>query len=131
MGSLRLRVQVEETDAEADRIEGLTLSLRRELLAADVEGVDRVSDGPAPPGTRGLDATTIGSLMVAITSSTLAATQAINTIRGWVSRNSKECKVKISIGDSTLTLSSTPTEQQQHLMTEFLTAVTPTRTGDS
>ena len=43
----------------------------------------------------------------------------------------EECKVKISIGDSTLTLSSTPTEQQQHLMTEFLTAVTPTRTGDS
>jgi len=130
MDSLRLHVRVEEAGADNDRLDGLTQSLRRELLATDVDAVDQVSDGPAPPGTRGLDAVTIGSLMVAVTSSTLAATQAINTIRGWVSRNSKDCKVKISVGDSTLTLAGAPTAEQQHLLTEFLSTVLPDPTGE-
>lgn len=130
MGSLRLHVQVEEADAVPDRIENLALALRRELLAADVEEVDRVSDGPAPSGTRGLDAAAVGSLMVAITSSALAATQAVNTIRGWLSRNSKDCRVKISVGDSTLTLSSKDGEEQQRLVTEFLNAVMPGGAAD-
>lgn len=125
MPSLQLRVQVEEADADPDRIDRLTGFLRSELLAAGVEAVNQVSDGPAPPGTRGLEATTIGALMVATTSSAVAATQAINTIRSWVARTSNDCKVKISIGDSTLTLQNAATEDEQQLVRAFISAVLP------
>ena len=125
MGSLRLHVQVEETGAEPDRVDRLTLSLRRELIAAGIDDVEQGTEGPAPAGTRGLDAATVGSLLVTITSSTLAATQAINTIRGWASRGSKDGKVRITVGDSTLTLSGTHSEQEQRLVTEFLATVLP------
>jgi hypothetical protein len=125
MKSVRLHVNVQETDSPPERLDGLTLALRQELLAAGLDDVEQVTEGPAPAGARGIDATTVGSLLVAITSSTLAATQAINTIRGWVSRGSKDCKVNISVGGSTLTLSGAPSEQQQHLVTEFLAAVMP------
>lgn len=126
MESLQLRVNVEEDNADADRIDRLTRFLRNELLAAGVESVDQVSDGPAPPGTRGFDATTIGALMVATTSSAVAATQAITTIRGWLARTSKDSKVKISIGDSTLTLENPATKEQQDLITAFVSAALPT-----
>ncbi len=131
MDSLRLHVQVEEADADPGRVDDLTRSLRRELLAADVERVDPVSDGPAPAGTRGLDAVTIGSLLVATSSSALAATQAITAIRGWVSRTSKDCTVKISVGDFSLTLPGAATPQQQQLVAEFVAAVLPAQSDDA
>ena len=131
MGRLQLRIQVEEADADPGRIDGLTLSLRNELLAADVGDVGRIAGPPAPEGARGLDATTLGALMVAVASSTLAATQAVNIVRGWVTRNTKDCRVKISVGDSMLTLSGVPNDQQEHLVTEFLKSVMSAQTtGD-
>lgn len=125
MADLQLRVDVTEIDVDQERLDDLTLSLRHELMTADVDKVAGLTDGPAPPASRGLDATTIGSLLVAVTGSTLAATQAINTIRNWVSRGPKDRKVTITAGDATLTLSNPTTERQQELLTEFLTVVLP------
>jgi hypothetical protein len=48
-------VTVSESDADEDRLEALTLALREELLALNVEDVHGVSERSAPPGTRGLD----------------------------------------------------------------------------
>jgi hypothetical protein len=69
-----------------------------------------------------VDAATLGSLLVAVASSTLAIAQAVTIIRGWVTRTTKDCRVKISVGDSMLTLSGQPDEQQEHLIREFLKA---------
>ncbi|ACV78872.1 hypothetical protein [Nakamurella multipartita] len=122
MDRLELRVQVAETDADPGRIEDLTLALRQELLVADVGDVGRTAGDRAPEGARGVDAATLGSLLVAVASSTLAIAQAVTIIRGWVTRTTKDCRVKISVGDSMLTLSGQPDEQQEHLIREFLKA---------
>ena len=123
--SLQLSVTVDEAEADANRLEQLALSLRGELLGTDAQSVDRLRAGPAPAGTRGLDAATIGTLLVGVTSSTWAITQVVDTVRGWVGRASRDCAVQISVGDQTLRLAGAATEQQRQLVTEFLRSVAP------
>jgi hypothetical protein len=53
-------VTVSGSDADEDRSEALRLALREELLAVAVEDVHGVSEGSAPPGTRGLDLAAVG-----------------------------------------------------------------------
>lgn len=125
MTGVELRIEVEESDADPVRIDGLALSLRHDLLAAEVGEVRRTAGRPAPERARGLDATTLGSLLVAVGSSALALTQAVAIIRGWVTRNSQDCRVKISVGDSMLTLSGPPNSRQDDLIKEFLRSALP------
>jgi hypothetical protein len=53
-------VTVSKSDADEVRLEAPMLALREELLALDVENVHGVSEGSAPPGTRGLDLAAVG-----------------------------------------------------------------------
>src|SRR5664279_3010282 len=99
---VELRVTVAEAEADDERLEQLALSLRRDLLATDAQSVEHAKDGPAPTGTRGLDAATIGTLLVGVTSSTWAITQVVDTVRGWVGRAGQDRAVQISVGDLTL-----------------------------
>lgn len=117
--SLQFLLTVTEADAEPRRVEELTLSLRRELLDTDAESIERLPGGTAPEGSRGLDAATIGTLLVAVSSSALSVAQVVNTIRGWTRRVS-ERSVQVSIGSSTLRLAGPPTEEQQHLVDQFI-----------
>jgi hypothetical protein len=114
-------VTVAEDDADARRIDELTLLLRRELLETDVDSVERPSGGMAPEGSRGLDAATIGTLLVAVSSSALSVAQVVNTIRGWA-RRASGAGVQISVGGSTLRLVGPPTQEQQHLVNQFIRA---------
>ena len=120
---LELQVTIDESDSDEQRIDELALSLRRELLSADVARVARKPAGPPAPGSRGLDAVTVGTLLVAVTGSAFSVTQVVNVIRGWVGRSSTDCGVEISVGRSVLKLAGPPTEDQRRLIDQFLGAV--------
>jgi hypothetical protein len=115
-----LMVSVDEGRADSERMEQLTLALRRELLQLDVEDVEPVRTGSAPEGTRAIDVAAVGTLLVTLTSSAAALTGVVNTVRGWLAQGSQGRTVELTIGDKTLKLAGASDEQQDQLIREFL-----------
>ncbi len=118
----QLMVSLEEGGADAERLEQLTLALRRELLDLEVDDVEPVRTGPAPEGTRALDVTAVGALLVTLTSSTAALAGVVDMVRGWLGQGSRDRTVELTIGDKTLKLAGASDEQQEKLVAEFLRA---------
>ena len=118
-----LQVRISEPDADELRIDELVRSLRRELLDAGGDQVTQPTGGPAPAGSRGFDALTVGTLLVSITSSALTLSQAVETVRGWLRGASKECSIVLEVGGRSVTLNGGTARQQRHLVAEALVAL--------
>jgi len=116
----QLVVSLDEGGADAERLEQLTLALRRELLQLEVDDVEPVRAGPAPEGTRALDVTAVGALLVTLTSSSAALAGVVDMVRGWLAHGSRGRTVELTIGDKTLKLAGASDEQQEQLVREFL-----------
>ena len=116
-----LRLLLEEDGADAERVDALTGHLRRELAQLDVERVTPLSAGEAPAGTRGLDAVTIGGLMVALGQSATALAAVITAIRGWLSRSPGPARtVRLELGGDVLELSQASASDQDRLIELFV-----------
>jgi hypothetical protein len=115
-----LVVSLDEGGADAERLEQLTLALRRELLQLEIDDVEPMRTGPAPEGTRALDVTAVGALLVTLTSSAAALASVVDTVRGWLNQGSQGRSVELTIGDKTLKLTGASDEQQEQLVREFL-----------
>lgn len=115
-------VQVDEPDADPERLEQLALALREELLGTDADvDVSQFRAGAAPAGTRALDIAAIGALLVSVKLSTESVGAVVRTIRGWLGRAGGTGRsVTLTVGDRTLVLESATAEQQEQLVREFL-----------
>ncbi len=122
MGS-RIVVSIDEDGADSERLEDLSLALRRELLELAVDDVEPVHAGQAPAGTRAVDVAAVGALLVTLTSSAGAAAGVVDMVRGWLRRSSGARTVELSLGDKTLKLAGASDEQQERLIQEFLHAI--------
>jgi hypothetical protein len=116
-----LRVQLSEQDADAERLDELTSSLRQELLRLDVEDVTALRAGAPPPGARGLDVAAVGSLLVALGSSAGGVGAVISAITGWLSRGlGPHRSVRLEIDGDVLELSETSAADQDRLIGLFI-----------
>ncbi|CAN5864087.1 hypothetical protein BH20ACT6_BH20ACT6_05350 [soil metagenome] len=116
-------VRLSEGGADAQRLEELTLSLRRELLELDVEDVELPRGGTAPAGSRALDVAAVGALLVTLTSSARTVTSVVDTVRRWLARSPRGRTVELTIGDRSLRLEGASREQQERLVEQFLRSV--------
>ncbi|MDQ3104701.1 MAG: hypothetical protein M3Q87_05695 [Actinomycetota bacterium] len=119
----KLVVSIADVEADSERLDELTLALRRELLELDVDDVERLSAGQAPVGTRGFDVATVGALLVTLSSSASAVGSLITTVRGWLMHAPAGRSVELAIGDKSIKLSGATNEQQERLIHEFLRSV--------
>ncbi len=116
-----LRLLVDEDGADAERVEALTGHLRRELAQLDVERVSALPAGEAPPGTRGLDAATVGGLLVALGQSATALTAVVAAVRGWLARSPGPVRtVRVELGGDVLELSQASATEQDRLIELFV-----------
>jgi len=123
MEDFQLLVTVTEPGVESAQVEELSLALRDELLALDVQDVRAVSGGAAPPGTRGIDVAAVGALLVTLQSATSLVEKLVRTISGWLAPGPPGRSVEVSIGDKVLKLSGASAEDQRRLIDEFVQAV--------
>jgi hypothetical protein len=118
-----LSVQLTEEGSDPERLDELTSRLREELLQLPVDDVEKVSEGDAPEGTRGLEIAAIGALLVTLQQSGPAISGVINTIREWLKRDPEPTRaVKITLGDRTIDLTAASSAQQDQLVAEFIRA---------
>jgi hypothetical protein len=95
-------------------MEELTAAVRRELLQLDVSSVDRVSGGPAPDGSRGIDLAAIGALVVSLGKATPVLGQVVEAIQAWASRAPNRT-VEVTLEGDTLKLGGM-SQADQHLV---------------
>ncbi|NEE15779.1 hypothetical protein G3M58_56105 [Streptomyces sp. SID7499] len=108
-----LHILLTEEGAEAERVAELTGYLREELLDLDVDDVTTLSGGEAPPGTRAVDVTQIGALLVTLGSSATALNQVVTVIRSWMGRRRPDThpSLHLRMGDDVLEVSEATDDQ--------------------
>ena len=102
-------------DAEAAELVGLAIQLRQRLLELDVDEVESPATS-APPGTKAVDGTIVGVLLVTVTPALLRAT--VEVIRAWLAK-AQARTVRIELGDDVLELTGAATKDQP-LIARFL-----------
>jgi hypothetical protein len=120
-----LQIEVFEPGADDERLNGLTQSLREELLALDVDSVSPVSLGEAPAGSKGLELAAVGAIVVALKGSVELATQVVSAVRSWLHRGpTAGSTLKLTMNGQTLELSAATAGQQQQLIDAFVQTAT-------
>lgn len=116
-----------ELDPGADEaeLEGRTLDLREELLELDVEEVRPPSAGPAPDGTRAVDAALLGTLVVTLGQEAIGTV--VRAVAGWLSRGGSH-SVKLTLGDDSIELSDVSAADQRRMLETFLARHEPSAT---
>jgi hypothetical protein len=115
-----LRLGVVEEGADADRLEGLSLQLRQELLGLDVSSVEPDLSGDAPEGTRGALAAVAGVLVVSLQPTLQTVGAVVAVVRDWMRRSGGNRTVKIEIGGDVLELTGASDQVQQRVVDDWI-----------
>jgi hypothetical protein len=117
-----LEVRLSDPTADDDRLDGLAIDLREELLSLDVvDDVSRTTDGAAPAGSRAIEVAALGALVISLGQSSDAIGKVLAAIRSWLKRDPMDDRtVKLTLGDRTIELSNATDEQQARLVEAFL-----------
>ena len=114
-----LGIALIDDDLDAEEVDQLAQQLREELLQSDVESVDFVTAGEAPPHTRAIDIIALGGLLITVAESVGALGTVVDTVRNWLTRRGRG-QVKLQIGDDVLELSNVSKRDQEQLINAFL-----------
>ena len=117
-GQLAINLEAGD-DVSPFELEELTAAVRRELLQLDVESVDRVSGGPAPDGTRGIDVAAIGALLVSLSKATPVLGQVVDVIQAWAARSPNRT-VKLTLDGDMLELNGMSEEEQRRVVRDWM-----------
>jgi hypothetical protein len=122
-----VRVRLSEDGADAERLASLTGFLRQELLQLDVEDVTALRTGEAPAGTRALDVSAVGGLLVSLGSQAQALRAVVSAIQSWLTRGQGVHRtVRLEIGSDSLELSEASVADQERLIDVFIRRHTQT-----
>jgi len=109
-----------EGGSDQDRLDQLTRLLRDELRQLDSADVRPEAAHPAPPGARGVDATTVSTLAVALMGSG-GLTAVVTAVRAWLDRGHVAPRtIRVEVGGDVLELSGATSAEQDRLVSLFL-----------
>jgi hypothetical protein len=114
-----LSVEVAIGNADAVELDRVTASLRRELLYLDVDSVERLHEGPPPPGARAVDLVALGALVVKVGEAAGALRSVVRTVQGWLARK-PDGRVRLKIDGDEIEVSGATAAQQQELIEAWL-----------
>ena len=106
------------SDGDAEEVAQASLRLRRELLDLDVDSVEARGAGEPPPGSRAVDLTALGALVVNLADSQLLAA-VVTAVRSWLA-GSPQRSIKLQLGDDALELTGVSSKEQRRLAGEWL-----------
>lgn len=112
-----VRLELHEEGSPPEELEELTARLRRRLLELDVDAVEPLPGGEAPPGTRGVG-TTLGSLIVRFGTPQLVLA-VVAEIRSWLSGHGSRT-VRIAMDGDTLELTGVSSQEQDELIAAWI-----------
>jgi len=105
-------------DADTEAVAEAIRQLRRELLELDVDSVDLPRSADPPPGSRAVDVTALGALVVTIAQTPLLGA-VVDTVRSWLAR-SRHGTIKLELNGDVLELTGISSDEQRRLTDEWL-----------
>lgn len=114
----RLVLRVEDEQGDQEGLAELTDGLRQELLDLDVDSVEQLSAGEAPPGSRAFDVASLGTLVVTVARSEVLAA-IVSAVAMWLTSRRNQV-VKIDVDGDVLELGGLPSQERQRLTEEWL-----------
>jgi hypothetical protein len=103
--------------ADAEELDALTAQLQCELQELDLDAVERVRQGQAPPGARAIDVLALGTLLVTI-AKPVVLSSAVEVVRSWLS--GRQRSVKLEIDGDVLEVTGLSTADQRVLISAWL-----------
>ena len=117
-GPLEIQLEVDD-DLSSYEFDELTSALQRELLQLDVDAVDRVSAGPAPDGSRGVDLAALGALIVQVGKAAQVLGQVVAVLEAWADRSPKRTVV-LTLGGDKLELGGLSEKDQRLVIRDWM-----------
>ncbi|HEX2322729.1 MAG TPA: hypothetical protein VHJ18_27440 [Streptosporangiaceae bacterium] len=105
-------------DADAEAVAEATRQLRREILELDVDSVDSPRTEAPPLGSRAVDVTALGALVVTIAQTPLLG-EIVEAARSWLAR-SRQGTIKLELDGDVLELTGISSDEQRRLTDEWL-----------
>jgi hypothetical protein len=105
-------------EADAEELDALTVQLQCELQELDLEAVERVRQGQAPPGARAIDVLALGTLLLTVARPVMLSS-AVEVVRSWLTGRSQR-SVKLEIDGDVLEVTGVSTDDQRALISAWL-----------
>jgi hypothetical protein len=106
--------------ADADELERLALSLRRELLELDaVDSAEGATSGPAPEGARAIDALLVGTILVRLARKKEVLSAVVGVVRSWLGERGRR-QVRIELDGDVLELTGASDEERERLVDAWI-----------
>ena len=118
-GAMTVDLQIQALHTDPQELETLTLQLRRELLDLKDVAVDRATAGALPPGSKGVDPTALGALVVTLAqSSGLAAL--IHAVQNWLSASHHRTVLITAADGTSLEVAGVSSADQRRLIDAWI-----------
>jgi hypothetical protein len=114
----RLELEVVDHELDATELDEALVRLGRQLRDLDIDGMQRASGGPAPPGAKG-DFVEVATLLVAITDSQALAA-IVRTVRSWLGGSRGPRRVRLTLDGDELEVYGLSSDAQDQLIRAWL-----------
>jgi hypothetical protein len=106
-------------DGDEEHAEEQLQHLIAELSELDLDGINRVAQGPPPPGSRSTEAVQLGALMLGLGGSGALLPVLAAVVQDWLNRR-RSGSVRMKIGEDEIELTGASDEVQRRALEEFL-----------
>ncbi|MFI9811942.1 effector-associated constant component EACC1 [Saccharothrix variisporea] len=108
-----------DPDVDPDSADRLARRLRAEVAQLDVDTRLAV-DGPVPEGAKGVDAATLGAVVVSLSAAGGVFPLVIETVRDWLARQAARHRVSVTIDGDTIALERASADERRVLVDAFV-----------
>ena len=112
---IQLRLQVAEAGLDSEELADRATALVGELSQLDVDDISPVTEGEAPPGSKGLELATIGAMIVTLVRSREKLAEVVATVRDWLGRGGGG-NVRLEIDGDVLEVSDVSAAERKKLI---------------
>ncbi|MFD6973313.1 hypothetical protein [Streptomyces sp. NPDC059949] len=126
-----LRIEIERAGEDFDSLEQGVNALREDLLALDVNGVERVVGAPAPANTRSAALEVANVLAVALPVAMPLLEQVAHVVDDWRDRSQPSHTVVVEIGEDRLVLKNVEPSERRRLIDDWLARCAATGPGEA
>ncbi|MGD1216921.1 hypothetical protein AB9Q10_00650 [Streptomyces krungchingensis] len=106
-------------DGDDEYAEEQLQHLMAELSELDLDGIDRVTQGPPPPGSRSTEVVQLGALLIGLGGSGALLPVLAAVVQDWLNRR-RSGSVRLKIGEDEIELTGASDEVQHRALEEFL-----------
>ena len=118
-----LMVEVVLDGGDTNELDALTRQLWMEMEELNIDSIERVSNGPAPQGTKAVDMAAIGQ--IAVTLAPAIVQPLFELLKSWVERKpSTPVKIKVKVGRRTAQIEYDPTRTSAKDLEAIMKALT-------